>query len=298
MQRNLDPIRKAGLERSCSAYGPSPRDWLRRAPAQPGFERIEAFFEGHAYDPHRHDTYAIGVTESGLQCFGYRGQHVASSTGQVIVVHPDERHDGHSGAPQGFRYHMLYLEPRLVRDALRGKALGLPFVRHAVGDYPALRAALDPVFAGMEHRLEPLEHDQALLGVAEALLALDPSARREDVGASCAIAVERTREFLDARYDRVVASEELEAVTGLDRYALSRHFRARLGTSPYRYLTMRRLDRARELMRAGKALAEVAHASGFADQSHMTRQFKAAFGLPPGRWQALQKGSDATRRAG
>jgi len=252
MQRNLDPIRKAGLERSCSAYGPSPRDWLRRAPAQPGFERIEAFFEGHAYDPHRHDTYAIGVTASGLQCFGYRGQHVASSTGQVIVV----------------------------------------------GDYPALRAALDPVFAGMEHRLEPLEHDQALLGVAEALLALDPSARREDVGASCAIAVERTREFLDARYDRVVASEELEAVTGLDRYALSRHFRARLGTSPYRYLTMRRLDRARELMRAGKALAEVAHASGFADQSHMTRQFKAAFGLPPGRWQALQKGSDATRRAG
>jgi AraC-like DNA-binding protein len=301
MGSSLDPIDTADLERSCvldRSCWPSPGDWLRRAPAQVGLERIEAFFEGHAYDPHRHDTYALGVTASGLQCFSYRGEHMASGDGQVIVLHPDERHDGHSGAPQGFRYHMLYLEPRLLRDALRGKARSLPFVRRAVGAYPALRRALRPVFAGMDHRLEPLERDQALIAIAEALLALDSSARREEAGSSCAIAIERTREFLDAHYDRVVASEELEAVTGLDRYALSRHFRERLGTSPYRYLTMRRLDHARALMREGKPLAEAALASGFADQSHMTRQFKAAFGLPPGRWQALQKGPDATRRAG
>jgi AraC-like DNA-binding protein len=290
----VHPIEVPNLERSC---GPSPGDWLRRAPAQPGLERIEAFFRGHAYDPHRHDTYAIGTTLSGVQCFDYRGATAASRAGQVIVLHPDERHDGRAGTEQGFRYRMLYVEPRLIRDALRGRTRSLPFVHRAVSAYPAVLAALRPALESLDRRLEPLELDQVLLGIAEALLALDPTSAGSATGASCAVAVERTRQFLDAHFGRVVASEELEAVTGLDRYALSRHFRARLGTSPYRYLTMRRLDQARSLMREGRPLAEAALMSGFADQSHMTRQFKRAFGLPPGRWQALQKAASAVKQS-
>ena len=80
---------------------------------------------------------------------------------------------------------------------------------------------------------------------------------------------------------------ELEAVTGLARYALARHFRACLGTSPYRYLVMRRLDRARALIASGSPLCDAALAAGFADQSHLTRHFKRAYGLAPGRWRAL-----------
>jgi AraC-like ligand binding domain len=47
------------------------------------------------------ETYAVGVTEAGLQCFHYRGAAWASTTGQVIVLYPDEVHDGHAGAPRG-----------------------------------------------------------------------------------------------------------------------------------------------------------------------------------------------------
>src|SRR5690606_12072010 len=68
-----------GLERSCS-------DWLRQAAAQPELERFEAFFAGHAYDAHRHDSYAVGITLDGLQCFDYRGAEAGSRPGNVIVL--------------------------------------------------------------------------------------------------------------------------------------------------------------------------------------------------------------------
>lgn len=272
------------LERSC---GPSPGDWIRLAPSRPGLERIEAFFAGHAYDPHRHATYAIGCTLGGVQSFDYRGARADSLPGNVLVLHPDEVHDGRAGAETGFHYRMMYIEPRLVRDALGSRARSLPFVRAAVLADDRLMAALRSALDELDRRLEPLESDQSVLAIAEALLALDPSARGRPLSTACAIAVERTRQFLEENVERVVASEELEALTGLDRYALARHFRARLGTSPYRYLTMRRLDRARRWIREGQSLADAAAASGFADQSHMTRQFKRAFGLSPGRWRAL-----------
>jgi AraC-like DNA-binding protein len=79
----------------------------------------------------------------------------------------------------------------------------------------------------------------------------------------------------------------LEQIAGLDRFTLARHFRALYATSPHRFQVMRRLDRARQMMRAGEPLAEVAAYVGFADQSHFNRHFKKAYGVTPGRWMAL-----------
>ncbi|MCE3607071.1 AraC family ligand binding domain-containing protein, partial [Massilia sp. P8910] len=56
-------------------------DWIQRAPSANKFERIEAFISGHGYDMHRHDTYAIGRTLSGVQSFRYRGQERHSLPG-------------------------------------------------------------------------------------------------------------------------------------------------------------------------------------------------------------------------
>ena len=65
------------------------RDFLLTDQPAPGIERLVAHFGGHAYEPHRHETYAIGVTLSGAQEFRYRGADCVSATGQVMVLHPD-----------------------------------------------------------------------------------------------------------------------------------------------------------------------------------------------------------------
>jgi len=284
MAKTLGRKAKARLERSC---GSTSGDWIGQAPSEPGIERIEAFFAGHAYDPHRHDTYALGFTISGVQSFDYRGCRADSRSGNAIVLHPDEVHDGRAGAEHGFRYRMLYIEPRLIAEALAGKASALPFLRSAVSSDPRLLNALVAALAGLSRPFEPLERDKIVARIADALLALDTSQRPPSSFTTSAVAVDRARAFLDENFMRMVASEELEGVTGLDRYTLARHFRRRLGTSPYRYLTMRRLDRVKSAITAGHALAEAAFMGGFADQSHMTRQFKRAFGMTPGHWQAI-----------
>jgi AraC-like DNA-binding protein len=273
----------ARLERSC---GTTAADWMRIAPSCREFERVEAFFAGHAFDPHRHDAYAIGFTLHGVQSFRYRGVATRSLPGQVFVLHPDETHDGHAGTRAGFRYKILYVEPRAIRDALSEGHSLLPFVREAVSTDRRLAAAIEPALGDLDLPLDDLHRDQIVLDLASALAAADPSIKRRTLSARHWRAVDRARDFLDASVNNAVSSAELEAIAGLSRYALARHFRACLGTSPYRYLVMRRLERARRFIERGERLADTAAACGFADQSHMTRHFKKAYGMPPGRWAA------------
>lgn len=251
-------------------------------------QRIEAQFLGHAYDPHRHDTYSIGYTICGVQSFDYRGARADSMAGQVIVLHPDELHDGHAGSDAGFRYCMLYIEPSLIRAALGSSATALPFVKDAVLTDRRLTIGLATAFEDMETPLAPLQLDQIVVLLADGLLDNDRTAGQRKAVKFDAKAIEIAREYLNANIERVVRSEELESATQQDRYSLARQFRAALGTSPYRYQTMRRIERARDKISQGATLAEAALTAGFSDQAHMTRRFKSTFGLSPGRWRRLQ----------
>ncbi|MEQ8349533.1 MAG: AraC family transcriptional regulator [Sneathiellaceae bacterium] len=272
------------LERSCTG-DPDAGDWLRSAPAARGLERTEAFFAGRAFGPHRHDRYAVGVTLRGVQAFGYRGAARHCLPGQVFVLHPDERHDGRAGTGAGFRYRILYVDPAEIAEALEHRPL--PFVGEAVGRHPGIAAAVGAAFAEPALALDDLLRDRILLALADALAAADPSARPAARVTIDRAAVRRARDCLDACLPSGIGAAELAAVAGLDRFVLARQFRACLGTSPHRYLVMRRLDLVRRLVRDGLPLAAAALEAGFADQSHMTRHFRRAYGLPPGRWTAL-----------
>ena len=272
-----------GLERSCDGD-----DWVCTSALGDGVELLRAWFGGRAFAKHRHDTYAIGVTDVGVQTFDYRGRVEHSTPGHVVVLHPDEMHDGRAGSAAGFGYRIVYVEPGRIAAAvraIRGRPGPLPFVPEPVFGSATLARA---VTAAFHSGAEPLAVDALVLRLAEGLLEASP-----DAGAPGSprqfdhAALGRARAYLDDRR-AIVRSAELEAVTGLTRYELARQFRVAYGTSPYRYSLMRRLDFARRQLDGGTPLAELALAAGFADQAHFTRMFRAAFGVTPGRYARLR----------
>jgi len=142
----------------------SARDWVLRAAPLPQIERIEAYFHGHGFEMHRHDTYAIGHTMSGVQSFQYGKEQVNNLPGQTMVLHPDEAHDGHAGTEDGFRYRMFYLQPAMIQQVLGGKPL--PFIKGGASNDPRLFRATQALLSDLNTALDPLELDDAIYDLA------------------------------------------------------------------------------------------------------------------------------------
>lgn len=268
-----------------------------RVPGLPGASFFKARFVRHSYARHTHDEYAIGTIEHGRQTFHCRGGQRITSPGSLILVNPDDLHDGQAAGAAGaaYRYRMVYLEPVLISEALReaGLPADLPLFRAPVVHDPELAAAL----CQFNHRteqpegLDALETETRLLQLVRALLlrhAASPPPRSLREGRDTAI-VRHACRYLDEHYAADPSLSALAAQCGISRFALLRLFAKEVGLPPHAYMTRARLREARRLLLQGEPAAQVAAAVGYVDQSHLTKRFKAAFGITPGQFGATAK---------
>jgi AraC-like DNA-binding protein len=264
-----------------SCASPGRGDRVRIGSGAEGIERLEAHFHCRAFCPHRHDTYAIGMTLSGVQSFRFRGQQWQCLPGQCHILHPDETHDGAAGTDEGFGYRIVYIDPFVIQDALGGSPL--PFVGCPLVDALRLPDGCASEMWDIDEDLDEVARVELVLAAANLLVDISSDGARK-CGALALSRLCRVRDFIAACPTERRSMDELESLCGLDRWTLARQFRAAFGTSPSRFRTMRQLDHVRQSLKRGMSLAEASVEAGFADQSHMSRQFKKAYGLTPGAW--------------
>ena len=251
-----------------------------------GIEALHARFVRHAYRPHSHPTWTVAVVERGAARFDLDATQQRAGQGELFVLEPEAVHTGMAAIPEGWAYKVVYIEPALLHDWAQRDGTAPAAARWVVFRDRALRGALERAHAALA--TEPsgdLVIDEAMLAAVAALrphLRPGPPARGRDRAEHAA--VRRARRHLCERWDQRVTLTELADVAGLSRFELVRRFGQQNGVTPHAFQSNLRIDQARRLLAAGVAPAAVAAACGFADQPHLTRVFKRAVGVSPGRY--------------
>lgn len=237
-----------------------------------------------AFGRHVHEQFGVGCIVRGSQQSASGRGPVQAQAGDVITVNPGEVHDGHPVDDAGRAWCMLYLAP----DWVNAQAAELSEGRHVHWEFSqpmAREPGLAQAFAGLFADLTgPADAVAGLAGEEALCLLLGRLGwhRLPSLPGSVPVGVQRARQLLDDSPEAALSLATLAREAGLSRFHFLRAFNRATGLTPHAYQMRRRLGLARRMMAAGLPLADTAAASGFADQSHLSRLFLRCYGLTPG----------------
>lgn len=254
------------------------------APDFAGMELLTARYFAHRFTPHVHDTYAIALIEHGAERFRCGRAEGIAPAGSIIVIPPGEVHTGQRGCESGWAYRVFYPQPQLLAALmaeLRDGDAAAPVFGSVVLDDPALFMALRRLHAVLVGAADPLLRAGAWREAMGHLLMRHGGASQPRVGRET-VAVRTAQELLRADEGAVLTLDAVARAVGLSPWHFNRAFSSEVGLPPHAWRNQWRLAQAKTLLRRGQAPVEVAAALGYADQSHLHRHFKRAFGVTPG----------------
>ncbi|PTM42222.1 AraC family transcriptional regulator [Bosea sp. 124] len=256
-------------------------------------ECLSATFATHAYAPHAHDTYVVGTIETGCEAWTVRGERHYGGSGDLTFINPLDVHDGEP-VGEGYSYRMTYPAVALMQEiasSLAGWNGGrTPFFPRACVHDPEGAALLSRAHRAMEAGRsgagrEALGGEELLLRAYAYCLVRHAGVAAGAIGSEAG-PIAHAQALMEARHDEELSLAEIAGSVGLPRHHLIRAFRRETGLTPHAWLVDVRVRRARDRLRRGEAPGDVAAATGFCDQAHLTRAFKARLGVTPGAFRA------------
>ncbi|MEI7297621.1 AraC family transcriptional regulator [Paraburkholderia tropica] len=256
----------------------------------PGLVLGAARFVDFSFERHFHLDFHIGLVTDGVQRQRFNGKTVRVGAGCIALMPPGEIHDGVGEDGDAYTLKTFRVAPDLLASVAQeiGGAPREPSLAATLLEDPALAHRLLRLHDAMSANADVLAVQSEWLALADLLLAQSRAIVPETVqGALSPLQWQRVRDYCFAHLAEKITLDALADLCGLGRFAFLKQFKQTIGMTPHAWLVRLRLEHACSLLsRRPQAIASVAQAVGFYDQSHFNRAFRQAFGVAPSTYQA------------
>jgi AraC family transcriptional regulator len=273
------------LERAPTRPLPARTEFITGEAALRGLRCAEALYPaGLRLDRHVHERPSVTVIAAGslVELCGPRLRPVPCAAGAVVVRPGGEPHANAVGSAG-----VVNVELEIDRALL--DRYGLPIAHPEV--HPT--AALGSLVPRLRRALAGREAAALLLAEALALEILALILPERPASPRRARWLERVHERILDEFRSVLTVTELARDADVHPVYLARAFRERYGASPAETIRALRIEwAAAQLTEGRRPIADIALEAGFHDQSHFTRRFRAAVGVPPGAYRRERRSKE------
>jgi len=254
---------------------------------------MQALYVRHHFKPHAHEHYVIGIVEAGVQSFDYKQEKLFTVPGKIIVINPDEVHTGEAEVAAGFAYRALYPTVSLMQNAAQQFGIskgGIPYFSGGVVHDLDLFVRLQHFHHRSEQSDDVMQLEtQWLLLLADLIQrhAAQPYAipdyargRRE---------VRQAVDYIEAHFADPILLADVAGQVHMSPFHLARMFHRQVGMPPHKYLENVRVREVEKRLLQDESIADIAYATGFSSQSHLSRTFKRFMGISPAQFRQQRK---------
>ncbi len=264
----------------------APRFW--RDDALP-FIEARAIADGRevCYSRHSHAHFSIGAITAGRSTYVHEQSSFEVAAGTVVLMNPGDVHACNPIDDQPWSYLMLYVETPWLTDLQHqlGFSAELEFRRFSdthLNDARLFRD-LNALYAVLvDEQQDVLRKQSAAVeffsDLQLCLNPIEPSLREPN------FKLERAADFIRQHCTDLLSLDDICAAAELSPSYLIRAFKQHYGMTPHAFLVNQRIQFARECLRRGQLIADVALEAGFADQAHFQRAFKQHLAATPGQY--------------
>jgi AraC-like DNA-binding protein len=254
-----------------------------------GLPLLNASHKQQNFSKHVHEEYCIGVIDQGALRFFHNGAEHVAPQHEIILVYPDQVHDGCAANESGWTYRAIYPMPELIKniqDQLSSRNTGTAMFNNSVVDDQLLGGQLRYFFHLLQYSDNTLVRETTFMAVISNLLQRHAGGSSQPRTLSkCVPSIKLVKEYLDCHFADNISIKTLADLVNLNPYYLTRLFQKQIGLPPHAYQIQRRLFHAKKMLLAGNTLLHTALSCGFSDQSHLNQHFKKWLGIPPGKFQ-------------
>lgn len=245
------------------------------------FDQLEIFeADGyHADFPlHIHDTICITLVTNGTECTQVHQHELVTPFEGISITYPDEIHANPNRNDGSYSFLTYYLSHDVL-SYFNGKK-EVYFNDRILQDEQLYRLLLS--FGVSANPSE--EEFASILNYLSNHHCTDRA--NHTVGENLAsVKFTEVLDFIDHNFAKKLTIEKLAKMKNLSSFSFIRHFKKAKGITPAQYITLKRIEAAKKLLRNGNPIVDAVYNAGFYDQSHMSRNFKKITGTTPRSYQ-------------
>ena len=237
---------------------------------------------------HHHDFYEIYFFLSGRVDYLVEGINYTLNPGDLMLISPMELHRPTVAPEEAYERVVLWINAEYLRKKTEGTDFlercfqpGHNLFHVSRTQIPELIRRLAEEFGGQEGGAS-LYAEGLLLQLLAELLRLAAGSGEAGEARQSSPLIESVLHHIGEHYREEISLDELAERFYVSKYHLSHLFRQTVGVSVYRYVLLKRLQHARQLLSEGESPGSASQASGFPEYSGFYRAFRQVYGTSPG----------------
>lgn len=268
----------------------------RQSMSSPDFEVFHYYdLKSAGVELHHHDFYEVYFLVGGQMDYRVEGRIYHLEPGDLLLISPMEFHQPVvKGAEKAYERIVLWISKAYLERCSSEKVSLTRCFDASIPTHTNLLRLSAAQRADVTLRLGELLREQGSqeyggeLYSASLLLQFLVELNRIALGAAISVEqqetsplVTRVLEYINEYYDRTITLDKLAQQFYVSKYHLSHEFSRVVGTSVYRYVMLKRLMIAKQMLSSGVAPGTVCVNCGFPDYANFYRAFKAQYGISP-----------------
>ncbi|HEX5153648.1 MAG TPA: AraC family transcriptional regulator [Parafilimonas sp.] len=263
-----------------------------KSPVSEKVSFYECRYSNFSYPRHFHEEYLVEIVIKGKNKFYCGGKNVSAQPGNIVLINPGEIHDGTAPKNEMLEYKVFYVDPAVLHELFCEQykpqnLLSINFRQCLVNDALLFQKINTYFDALQQEHTDNLEASQLYYELMAYIMSRYSTLQSagEKRSPYYQSNLETLKEYINDNIGDKLLLKDLSRVSAISPFHLLRIFTCNTGITLHKYITVKRIERSKQMLRNKHQIGDISYTLGFSDQSHFTRHFKKMVGTTPAEFQ-------------